>query len=64
LPDAPEREMVQRMTSADEYRAFAQHCFALAQKTSDPNDRARLIQMAESWRELAERLETRQSKKE
>jgi hypothetical protein len=51
------------MSSAEEYRAFAEECFALAQKAADPDDRARLIQMAQSWRELADRFEARQDKK-
>ena len=51
------------MSSAEDYRAFAEQCFALAQKATDPDDRARLIQMALSWRELADRFEMRQSKK-
>ena len=52
------------MASAEEYRSLAEQCFALAQKATDPDDRARLIQMAQSWRELADRIETRQGKKE
>ena len=51
------------MSWAEDYRDLAEQCFALAQKATDPNDRARLIQMAQSWRELADRFETRQSKK-
>lgn len=50
------------MSSAEEYRAFAEECFGLAQKASDPKDRARLIQMAQSWRELADRFELRSAK--
>ncbi len=50
------------MSSAEEYRALAEQCFALAQNATDPQDKARLIQMAQSWRELAERLEQRGAK--
>ena len=64
LPDAPDRGLISGMASAGEYRSLAEQCFALAQKATDPDDRARLIQMAQSWRELADRLETRQSEKE
>ena len=51
-----------RMSSAEEYRALAEQCFALAQKAADPQDKARLIQMAQSWRELADRVEQRGDK--
>ena len=47
------------MPSGSDYRALAAECFALAQKTSDPNDRARLIAMAQAWQELAERSKSR-----
>ena len=50
------------MASAEEFRGLAEQCFALAQKATDPQDKARLIQMAQSWRELADRVEQRGGK--
>ena len=44
------------MPSADEYRALAAQCFALAQNATDPSDKNRLIQMAQAWRDLADRV--------
>ncbi len=41
------------MAKADEYRQRAAECMTLAQKTKDPADKAKLIEMAESWRRLA-----------
>jgi hypothetical protein len=40
------------------YRRQAAECVALAKKALNPEDRARLLEMAQSWRELAERHET------
>ena len=45
------------MATAEEYRAFAAKCLALAQSISDQDDKARLIEMAQAWRDLADRLE-------
>lgn len=45
------------MSKADEYRERAAECMALAYKTKDPADKAKLIEMAESWRRLAEQVE-------
>ena len=45
------------MATADEYRAFAAKCLTLAQSISDPDDKARLVEMAQAWRELADKLE-------
>jgi hypothetical protein len=44
------------MARADEYRRHAAECLRVAQRVSDPNDKALLIQMAERWRELAEKI--------
>ena len=63
-PTRPTGGLHSGMPSVEEYRVFAEQCFVLAQKATDPDDRARLIQMAQSWRELADRLQTRQTKKE
>jgi len=45
------------MTLVDRYHSLAAECFALAQKISDPDDKARLILMAQAWRDLADRTE-------
>jgi hypothetical protein len=47
------------MTRAEIYRTYAAECLALAQKSQNPEDRARLLQMAQAWRQLAERHEAR-----
>jgi hypothetical protein len=44
------------MARADEYRRHAAECLRVAQRVSDLNDKALLIQMAERWRELAEKI--------
>jgi len=46
------------MATADEYRAFAAKCLALAQSVSDQDDKARLIEMAQAWRDLGDKLES------
>ena len=43
MPDASER-----------YRGYAAECLRLAQLTGDSSGKARLLQMAEAWRKLAE----------
>jgi len=50
------------MASADEYRVYAKVCVALARKSSHPGDRARLLQIAQAWRELAEKREGSENK--
>jgi len=49
------------MASADEYYEYAKQCVALASKSSNPGDKARLLQMAQAWRDLAEKLNQKQS---
>jgi hypothetical protein len=49
------------MASADEYYAHVEQCLALASKCLNPGDKVRLFQMAQAWRDLAERLEASQS---
>ena len=46
-----------RMASV-EYLRYAEQCVALAAKSSNPADRARLLQMAQAWRDLSEKRET------
>lgn len=44
------------MSKVEEFRQYAEDCVALAQAATDPVHRARLIQMAAAWRDLANRL--------
>lgn len=44
------------MTSADEYRRYAMECLRLAHDASDPDDKARLLQMAQAWHDLADKI--------
>jgi hypothetical protein len=46
-----------RMSPAETYRRYAAECLALAQKASTPEDRAHLLQMAQHWRQLAEKAD-------
>jgi hypothetical protein len=41
------------MTRAEDYRRYASECLALAQRAPDPNDRARLLEMANAFNLLA-----------
>jgi hypothetical protein len=43
------------MTTAREYRQYAAECLALAERVTNPNDKARLVQMAQAFLELADR---------
>jgi hypothetical protein len=43
--------------SAAQYRLHAAECLELAERTPDPSDKARLITMAQSFLELAHKLE-------
>src|SRR5262245_44013335 len=45
------------MSPAETYRRYAAECLALAQKVSTPEDRAHLLQMAQHWRQLAEKAD-------
>jgi hypothetical protein len=42
---------------ADEYRSYATTCVQLAREASDENDKALLLEMAQKWRELAQKAE-------
>jgi hypothetical protein len=44
-----------RMASVDDYLQYAEQCVALAAKSSNPADKARLLQMARAWRDLSEK---------
>jgi hypothetical protein len=41
------------MGRAEDYRRYAAECLALAQRATDPKDRARLAEMANAFIELA-----------
>jgi hypothetical protein len=47
--------------SAVDYRRYAAECVRLAQQVADPDDKARLLDMAETFRELADKNGVRQS---
>jgi hypothetical protein len=42
-----------RMASVENYLQYAEQCVALAAKSSNPGDKARLLQMAQAWRDLS-----------
>jgi hypothetical protein len=46
------------MGKAEEYRRYAAECRRIAQQIQVPGEKARLLQMAETWHRLAERVET------
>jgi NAD-dependent oxidoreductase involved in siderophore biosynthesis len=43
------------MPPVDEYLRYAEQCLALAAQSSSAADKARLLQMAQAWRDLAEK---------
>ena len=45
------------MASGEENRRHAAECLSLAKIAENTDDRSRLLQMAEAWRELAARIE-------
>jgi hypothetical protein len=45
------------MHRAEEYRRYAAECLRVARHSDDPNDKSLLLDMAQRWRELAERVE-------
>jgi hypothetical protein len=51
------------MPSDDEYLQYAEQCLALAAKSSSAADKARLLQMAQAWRELAAKRNNGNGKK-
>jgi hypothetical protein len=50
------------MSKADQYREYAAACVRLARRTKDDNEKALLLQMAESWRRLADRAKQQDQK--
>ena len=47
------------MPTSDEYLRYADECVALAQKTADADARTRLLEMAQAWRDLAQKRANR-----
>ncbi len=45
------------MSPAETYRRYATECLALAQKAATAEDRTHLLQMAQHWRQLADKAE-------
>jgi hypothetical protein len=52
------------MATAEEFLRYAAQCVALAQRAELPEDRARLLQMAQAWRDLADKLASKDTKRE
>jgi hypothetical protein len=53
----PLTELGKAMARADEYRRYAAECVRVAQTTSNQNDKQMMLDMAQKWRELAEKAE-------
>ena len=51
-----------RMALVEEYLRYAEQCIALAARSSNAADKARLLQMAQAWRELAAKRENGKDK--
>jgi hypothetical protein len=50
------------MTDAGErYKQYASECLRIAQQTTDEAQKARLLEMAEAWRRLADAADKHQS---
>jgi len=47
------------MKSFERYRRYAADCIKMAQCAANDGDKARLLQMAETWRHLAELAEAK-----
>jgi hypothetical protein len=45
------------MARVGEYRHYAAECLRIAQETCDPEEKARLVDMAQRWRELSKKAE-------
>jgi hypothetical protein len=45
------------MTLAEEYRQYAAECLRVAQGTTNSADKIMMLQMAQKWRELAQKAE-------
>src|SRR5207247_1342892 len=45
------------MSRAEDYRRYAGECVRVAQAISDPHEKARLLEMAQKWRDLSNKAE-------
>jgi hypothetical protein len=52
------------MATAEEFLRYAAQCVALARRAELSEDRARLLQMAQAWRELASKLASKDIERE
>jgi hypothetical protein len=50
--------MLLGMTTRDEYLKYAEECVRLARQATEPRARTRLLEMAQAWRDLADKLQT------
>jgi hypothetical protein len=48
------------MESVEKYLQYAAQCVALAAKSTNPGDKARLLQMAQAWRDLSTKQDDEQ----
>jgi lysozyme family protein len=57
LPAPPEQffviDVLRRMQKAEDFRKHVQECRALARRARSPADRGMLLDMAQTWEELA-----------
>jgi hypothetical protein len=47
------------MNLADQYKRRAAECIRMAERSANPDDKTLLLQMAETWMRLAEKVEER-----
>ena len=52
------------MTRRDEYLQFAEECLRLAQQAADSDTRARSLDMAQAWRDLADKAQNPRAKQD
>ena len=51
------------MALADQYKRRAAECVRMAERTDNAEDKALLLQMAQTWMRLAEKAEDRRERK-
>jgi hypothetical protein len=52
------------MPGAEDYRRYAAECLVIAQRASDLGDRARLLELASAFNDLAAKLDSAKSRGE
>ena len=45
------------MTQKQKYQEYARNCIELSERTALPEERVKLLQMAQTWRRFAEKAE-------